>query len=197
MKLLGVGALCLGLSIFTTLPNALARAFGVGAHLESAHAIVVLGAGVYPDGTLSPNGLARAVRGIVLYRKGLAPLLVFSGAGRDGVTEAGAYRRLARDLDVPSEAILTDASGRTTREESQSLTALLQKSKVRRILLVTGPSHLPRAARLFERRGFEVLTVPAASVSASATAPHDRAILLQEFATELAARMYYRLSGFF
>lgn len=197
MRLLGVGVLCLGLSLFTPLPNALARAFAVGARLESADAIVVLGAGVYPDGTLSPNALARAARGIALYRKGLAPVLVFSGAGREGVTEAGAYRRLARDLDVPSEAILTDATGRTTREESQSLTALLERRKVRRILLVTGSAHLPRAARLFHRRGFEVLAAPAASMSASATAPQDRAILLQEVAAEAAARIYYRLSGFF
>ncbi len=196
MRLLGAGALCLCLSTFTPFPNALAQVFHAGARLGPADAIVVLGGGVFPDGTLSPTSLARAVRGIVLYRKGLAPLIVFSGAGRGEATEADAYRRLARDLDVPSSAILTDASGRTTREESQRLTSLLRHSGARRILLVTNSLHTPRAARLFERQGFEVLAAPVTSVPVSAMAPHDRAILMQEVAEALAALLYYRLSGY-
>ena len=64
---------------FTPLPNVLNRWAGVAARLQPAAAIVVLGAGMDGDGVLSTSSLRRAIHGIMLFQRGLAPLLAFSG----------------------------------------------------------------------------------------------------------------------
>src|SRR5207247_5870409 len=84
-----------------------------------AAAIVVLGAGV-DEGVLTDLSLRRALDGVELFRRGLAPLLVMLGPG-GGVepSEARVRVRLAEDLGVPMTALLADPRGRTTREEAR------------------------------------------------------------------------------
>lgn len=57
---------------------------------------------------LSTSSLRRALHGITLHRKGLAPLLVFLGPARGaGLVEAEIRAELARELGVSPAAILT------------------------------------------------------------------------------------------
>src|SRR5688572_30077501 len=68
-----------GVTALTPLANVAARAFEIPPTIKPASAIVVLGAGLNGDGELSNESLRRAVKGISLYTKRLAPVIVFSG----------------------------------------------------------------------------------------------------------------------
>lgn len=192
----GLGALAFAgfmIAAFTPLPNLLGAWLGVRERVMPADAIVVLGAGgVWDDGMPGNPSLRRAVRGILLHRRGLAPLLVFSGSP----PEVAARVTLARDLNVPPEQVLADATPRTTREEARQMAALLAPRGVRTILLVSDSQHLVRARGLFERAGFQVFTAAAADAPAAPSGPEGRLALTRVIVSELLARLYYRTAGY-
>lgn len=137
------------------------------------------------------------MQGVRLYKAGLAPLIVFSGAAFGGPrAEADAAAQLARDLGVPGEQIIAETSPRTTREEAARISRRLESRAIRRILLVSDSEHLIRAVALFEQVGFEVLPAPADSVSSATDSPEERLKLLRRVSQELIARLYYRVAGY-
>lgn len=195
LGLIGVGLFFA--SAFSPLPNVLSQRLATPPRLEPADAIVVLGGGIRPDGTLSNPSLRRALHGVTLYRTGLAPLLVFLGAPRDDQPEeANARARLARSLGLPAGAILEVTGAWTTREEAAHVRARLAARGIHRILLVTDSQHMARAEPLFERAGFEVLPAPADEVSDSEDAPEARLKLMRRVLEEILARLYYRAAGY-
>jgi uncharacterized SAM-binding protein YcdF (DUF218 family) len=164
----------------------------------SAEAIVVLGAGgVTAAGVLTDASLRGTVEGIMLYRRGIAPLVVFSGSRADGAPdEASARATLARDCGLPGPAILTSSTARTTREEAVHIRALLAARGIDRVMLVADAAGLPRAMRTFERVGFTVIADPSVGALDLGGGPEDRLNLLRQIAIESIARVYYRLAGF-
>lgn len=192
-----VGILSVVVVAFTPLPNVLSRWSETSSEIQSADAVVVLGASADPEGTLSWDSLTRAVRGITLYREGRAPLLVFSGTSSNGgPSEAQVRAELAQALGVPSEAILTEASALTTREEAVRIGATLRARQARRILLVTNSHHMRRARVLFERVGLQVLPATADARSGAGTSPEARLRIMQELLGEWLALGYYRVAGY-
>jgi uncharacterized SAM-binding protein YcdF (DUF218 family) len=193
---LGLAGLAfLAAAAFTPLPVVLARSIGVPARLAPAEAIVVLGADVLVDGSLVSASLRSAIHALRLYRRQLAPLLVFSGppARADRPAEPAVRAALAAELGIPPAAVLT-ATAWTTVEEAAHVQALLAPRGIRRILLVTDSQHLVRAGRLFERAGFEVVPAPADSLAA-AESPEGRLDLTRRVLAELAARLVYGIAG--
>jgi hypothetical protein len=93
-RLLGLSAVAVFvLSAFTPLLAAVAALLGGPARLEPADAIVVAArGGVDSDGVLSNASLRRTLHGIALYRRGLAPLLLFSGGHSDRRPDEAATR---------------------------------------------------------------------------------------------------------
>jgi uncharacterized SAM-binding protein YcdF (DUF218 family) len=164
--------------------------------LEPASAIVALGAGLSFSRVLSARSLHRTVHAVTLYRRGLAPLLVLLGPtqGR-GPEEAGLRAELARELGVPPGAILADAQGRTTGEEALRVKALLAPRGVKKILLVTGFHHMPRARQFFAAAGFEVVPAPLDEMYGQPDRPGDRIVLIQMVLREFLARQANRLLG--
>ena len=141
--------------------------------------------------------MRRAIRGIELYKRGLAPLLVFSGAGRaNEPTEAAVKAEMARAMDVPREAILTLDATQTTREESAQIADLLRQRNAKRITLITDSLHTRRAKLLFEHVGLEVYPAYSADYVAAMTAPKDRVWLSVRVAQESLALIYYRIAGY-
>jgi len=197
-RLLGLAALAVFLtSAFTPLPNLLSRWLTIPRRLEPAEAIVVLGTRLSPDWELSAASLYRARYGIALYRRGLAPLLVLTGPARgEGPAEATVRAKFARELGIPAEVILTEAGGRTTREEAVRVGALLRPRGVRKILLVTNSLAMARARGVFERASFEVLAAPPDDLSKTSGEPELRLGLMRQILEELIARLYYRVAGY-
>jgi uncharacterized SAM-binding protein YcdF (DUF218 family) len=195
-----LGALCMGLFLlfaFTPVPNLLYDWMAVPARVGPAQAIVVLGSGVSEEGVLDDESLRRAIQGILLYRNGLAPRILFTGYTLPGgPAEAQVRGEMARQLGVPGEAVLVETRARTTREEAALAAKDLQGQGIRRILLVTDAQHLVRAQRLFAQAGFEVLAAPAENPIRSATSPEGRLDLTRLMMEEGLARVYYRLAGY-
>lgn len=186
------------LGAFSPLANLVAALVAVPADGGKADAIVVLGGGAeWPHGELSSTALHRTMHGIRLYRKGLAPLLVFSGGqGRAHPSPSALRRTLALTCSVPPEAIITDEGATTTRDEAIRVADLLRPRGVTSILLVTDPYHIVRARRLFERAGFAVRPAPANDLPDPAETPETRLALLSRAMQEILAIAYYRLAGY-
>jgi uncharacterized SAM-binding protein YcdF (DUF218 family) len=196
VRTLGLATLALFfLAAFTPLPVFLYEMITVPVHIERADAIVVLaGGGVMLSGQLTDSSLRRTVRGIALYRDGLAPLLVLSGAeGR--TSESAARSVLAGKCGVPDTAILASSAGHTTHEEIAALQPLLKARGVRRLILVTDGAHMRRAMGLVRDAGFEVLAAPVSEVE-TPTRPEPRLRLLRAALREGLALVYYHIAGY-
>jgi uncharacterized SAM-binding protein YcdF (DUF218 family) len=193
---LGLATLALfAATAFTPLANAAHRALAVRPQIERADAIVVLGAGVSTTGNLSDSSLRRAVHGVELEHRALAPTLVMLGPSEWPLGEAEIRGMLARSLGVPLDRLLLVKGGRTTREEAQRTRDALPPGS-RRILLVTGSLHMTRARALFERAGFTVLPAPVDDTSGGGVSPEARLMLSLRIGEELLARLYHRVAGY-
>lgn len=184
-------------SAFTPASNALNRRLSLQPDLRGGDAIVVLGSGIHRDGLLSERSITHALHGIELWKRGLAPFILFSGpAGSMGPSEAIVRRALAEQLGVPPERVLVDSSGRTTRGEARSLRRVLFLRDARRVVLVTDARHLRRAREAFVRVGFDVAPAPPPDVLADAASPQARLQLSRRIVEEMLAWIYYWITGF-
>ena len=164
---------------------------------ESVEAIVVLGAGgVTAQGALTASSLQGTIAGILLYRNGEAPLVVFSGSPGGVRDEATLRADLARQCGLPSSAVLTSSRARTTREEAVRIQSLLTSRGIRKVMLVADGPGMLRALRTFERLGFVVVPQPSSGGPDLDGGAEYRLNLLRQIAIECVARVYYRLAGF-
>ena len=196
-RIVGAGVLLLvAVAGLTPAANRLAARYAEPEQLAPSGAIVVLGGDLIPDGWLDTAGSRRLLHGILLYHRGLAPLLVLSGGPpRRGPGEAEVRERIAREMGVPPGSTLAVVGANTTREEAVLIGAALRARGVSSILLVSGPFHLVRARAVFARQGLEVRTAPVEDVDLEAEKPGGRLILARALAQEVAGWLYYRLVG--
>lgn len=161
-----------------------------------AQAIVVLGGGgVWPGNVLSGISLRRTTAGILLYHRGLAPLLLLSGVrAREQRAEGVVRAELARAFGVPADAIAIPPPGVTTRDEIAKIATVLHARGITSVLLVSDGLHLRRAAPLLERAGVNVVAVAANDGRQPAGGPGNRLRLAYRVLREAAAIAYYRLS---
>lgn len=136
--------------------------FGKTDYRRRADTIVVFGARVYADGRPS-DALADRVRtGCRLYLDGLADRLIFSGGPGDGdIHETESMRNMAVRLGVPIEAILLDTEGVNTQATVKNTSEIFDSLGIKRVLAVSHFYHLPRIKMSYQRRQWEVYTVPA------------------------------------
>lgn len=108
-----------------------------------------------------PETGRRVRRGVELFRRGHAPLMVMTGGPAPrGDVEAEVMRSLAVELGVAEGSIRIEGKSRNTIENARFTKHLLSaggdSERRPRIILVTSPSHLGRARTLFACAGFEV-----------------------------------------
>jgi uncharacterized SAM-binding protein YcdF (DUF218 family) len=110
-----------------------------------ADAIVVLGAAQY-NGHPSPVLQARLDHAVLLYREGLAPLLVVTGGVGPGdrTSEAAVGNRYLQGRGVPPGAVVVRAEGRTTEESIRAVSGWMRSRGLSRALLVSDPFHMAR-----------------------------------------------------
>jgi uncharacterized SAM-binding protein YcdF (DUF218 family) len=126
---------------------------------NSADAIVVLGAPLRQDGTLSDVVEERVRAGVGLWRRGVARLLVMSGGRVPGVratrSEAEVMGERAVGLGVAPDAIVLETESENTSRNAECVRKALRDQCITRVVVVSQPFHLRRAVLWFERMGFD------------------------------------------
>ena len=127
-----------------------------------ADAIIVLGAAAY-DAKPSPVFEERIRHGIDLYKRGLAPKLIFTG-GYGGVgarfSESQVARRYALRQGVPDKAILIESLSRNTHDNLRQASLLMQQHQLHDVIVVSDPLHMARALRISKELGIRAVGSP-------------------------------------
>ncbi len=122
-----------------------------------ADCILVLGAGLLPDGSPSLMLGERIRTGVELYKAGVAPKLLMSGDhSRSDHDEVNAMKDAAKAQGVPSEDIFMDHAGFATYDSFYRAGAIFG---VKKVVIVTQAYHLPRAIWIARRLGLEAVGV--------------------------------------
>ena len=120
-------------------------------------AIIVLGAQVKPDRTLSVQLTWRMDAAVEAYEKKNVPIVVCGAQGPDEpCTEAEAMRDYLLKKGIPEDDILTDPRSFNTNENLENAQELLKGYQdIKRVLIVTSDYHVPRSMAIAQDLGFE------------------------------------------
>jgi len=110
------------------------------------------------------DSVDRFEAGVALAQAGKAVKLLFTDAPQsadDSIeSEGSAMRRHAIARGVPAEKIHVLGKVGNTADEARELAQFAQANGLKRVLLATSASHMPRAMRQFRRAGVEVVAFP-------------------------------------
>lgn len=127
--------------------------------LKEVDCIIILGCGVYDDGSLSPMLRDRLIRGLELYKEGAAPKILMSGDhGRKEYDEVNAMKQYAIDNGILSENIFMDHAGFSTYETIYRAKEIFEAKKV---IIVTQEYHLYRTLYIADQFDMEAYGVSA------------------------------------
>lgn len=153
-----LGGVCAALNGYVIARTAFRIRGESGPWAQPADAVLVLGAGVKPDGRMSDMLADRMETAIALYRRGAGRKLLLSGDARPGYDEPAAMRRAAMEAGIPEEALLLDRRGSSTAASVRRAKTVFGAAS---LVVVTQKYHLYRALFLAERAGIRALGVPA------------------------------------
>ncbi|RME45011.1 MAG: hypothetical protein D6791_11805 [Chloroflexi bacterium] len=120
---------------------------------------LVLGAGVWPSGRLTPVLADRMMTAIELYRAGKVDKLLLSGDNRfPEYNEPARMADFARAQGLPESALAYDYAGRRTYDSCYRARHIFGQD---RIVVVTQAFHLPRALYVCRRLGIDAIGVAA------------------------------------
>lgn len=129
------------------------------AKLKNIDCILVLGCGVYSNGTPSAMLTDRLKQSIALYDSGAAPKLLMSGDhGQKDYDEVNVMKQYAITAGIPSSDIFMDHAGFSTYE---SIYRAKDIFGVKKIIIVTQEYHLHRALHIAKAFGLEAYGVSA------------------------------------
>ena len=130
-------------------------------HAEKADVVIVLGAAVR-KGEASPAFAGRIRHGIELWKKGLAPKIIFTGGlGHDGlIPESEVARGIAVRDGIPTGDIFTETVSTSTWENFTEAARIMRENGLHRAIVVSDPYHLHRASIMAEDSGFSAVTSP-------------------------------------
>lgn len=155
--------------VSNSLITSLERQYLPQANLPSAEAIVVLGGAtrnyetprIMPD--LSERG-DRLLYAVKLYKERLAPLIILTGGriqwyGGES-SEAESMADLMEIMGVPREAMVLESKALNTYENARYTQKILERLKIKRVLLVTSAAHMPRSLAIFQKLGINAIPAP-------------------------------------
>ncbi|WP_328394949.1 YdcF family protein [Nocardia sp. NBC_00416] len=146
-------------------PNAPAEAAGLLGELTGplalphgpGTAIVVLGYGLLPDGSMRPELVERLRAGYTqALLAPLSPVIVTGGNPRNGVTEAGAMADWLVQRGIAPRRVYREDSATTTAQNAERTAPLLRALGAHDAVVVTSEDHIVRAARSFADAGIPV-----------------------------------------
>lgn len=127
------------------------------AQISEVDCILVLGCGVWEDGTPSHMLEDRLKRSLELYEQGASEKLLMSGDhGREDYDEVNVMKSFAVDRGVPSENVFMDHAGFSTYESIYRAKEIFGAEK---IIIVTQGYHLYRAIYIAQALGLEAYGV--------------------------------------
>ena len=121
-------------------------------------AIVILGYGLKPDGTMRPILHTRVLTGLAVAQMfPQAPIIVTGGNPQNGNTEAGQMRKELRLFGFPDDRIIVEDRANSTVQNARFSVPLAKQAGTSGIILVTSSSHQDRADGNFADAGGNVL----------------------------------------
>ncbi len=124
----------------------------------SKPAIVILGYGLKPDGTMRLILHTRVLAGLAVAQLfPQAPIIVTGGNPRNGNTEAEQMGKMLRLYGTPRERIILEERASSTVQNAAFSVPLAKKAGTSGIILVTSSSHQDRADGNFADAGGNVL----------------------------------------
>jgi vancomycin permeability regulator SanA len=127
-------------------------------HVGKSDLGVVLGNKVERNGQPSLALKARLDETLLLYRRGLFPLVMVSGAhGKEGFDEGTVMKRYLVARGVPEAAVIADNEGENTWATAHNATALMRARGLKSALVVSQYYHTPRTRLAFSRFGVKSL----------------------------------------
>lgn len=168
--------------------------------LQKADAVFVLASGLQPDGELSTVAMSRLLGGLELLGEGWAPRLVLSELPVPWPRYRDAAGKLMESLGMQQE-ILVVGPVLNTHEEAVAVGKLSHEVGMKRLLVVTSPSHSLRASLALEAEGLEVVSAPSVETSfdyqnlGTVARGDDRIRAFAVFIHEYVGLRYYRYKG--
>jgi uncharacterized SAM-binding protein YcdF (DUF218 family) len=176
--------------------------------------IAVLGGGAYANGVLGAASNERLIKGVLLYRQGRAPKIIFSGgsvlgikaklghtvlglvnADEGRVNEAALMREIAVGMGVPLGDCLVEDKSLSTFENLRNIKAYMEREGMRSALLVSSPLHMKRTALTAGKLGLDFKLSSAFDATMHKTTPIARIHLMRDVLWEYSALGLYWLRG--
>jgi uncharacterized SAM-binding protein YcdF (DUF218 family) len=156
-----------------------------------AQAVIVLGAAQY-DGRPSAVLRARLDHAADLWHRKIAPVVVVTGGKAEGdrFTESQAGANYLHTKGVPDDAILREATGRSSWESLASAARFLHQRGIHDVVLVSDPFHAARIHGIAAELGLSSATSP------TRTSPIKGFSELRHMVTETAQVGVGRVIGF-
>jgi uncharacterized SAM-binding protein YcdF (DUF218 family) len=131
---------------------------GLADHVGRSDLAVVLGTKVGPDGRPAPALQARCDEAVLLYRRGLFPLILTSGAhGKEGFDEGTVMKRYLVSQGVPAAVVIADDEGVNTWATARNTAALMRARGLRSVTIVSQYYHVPRTRLAFRKWGIATI----------------------------------------
>jgi len=155
--------------------------------------IVLGGARVSNDGVIAWNSYVRSLYAVRAYHEHAFPLIVFSG-GTGSPTVASSMRDFVQSQGVPATVLRVEERSRSTRENAQYVSEMLQSTPGRKVLL-TSDYHMYRAVRTFRKAGLDVVPRPVPDAFKRSGTWEGRWPAFLDLARESVKIIYYWMRG--
>ncbi|OBF33018.1 hypothetical protein A5724_20570 [Mycobacterium sp. ACS1612] len=124
----------------------------------SKPAIVILGYGLTPDGSMRAILRRRVMTGLIVAQFfPQSPVIVTGGNPQNGKTEAGQMRNMLMLLGFPANRIIAEDRANSTVQNAQFSVPLAKQAGTTGIILVTSTTHQGRADGDFADAGGNIL----------------------------------------
>jgi uncharacterized SAM-binding protein YcdF (DUF218 family) len=129
--------------------------------LRPADVIIVFGAAEY-DGRPSPVYRARLDHAYVLFRQGLAPVIITTGgaAADPNYSEGGVGHDYLARRGVPDMALIAETRASDTAESADRVAVIMRANQMKTCIAVSDAYHVFRIRKMLEREGLKVLLAP-------------------------------------
>ncbi|WP_134071797.1 YdcF family protein [Mycobacteroides salmoniphilum] len=124
----------------------------------SKPAVVILGYGLKPDGSMRDKLYQRVATGRAIANMFPNSFIIVTGGNpQNGISEAEQMRNMLVGLGYPSDRIIVEPRANSTVQNAQFSVPLAKQAGASGIILVTNSTHQQRAGRNFADAGGNVL----------------------------------------